>query len=468
MSEVVGIVLAAGQGTRMRSATPKVLHKVAGRTLVACVVDAAFEAGVSRCVAVVGHAREEVTSLLSDLYGERVVTAHQADQRGTGHATQCGMSQLDGYEGKVLVLYGDCPLIPASVLSELIERGADADLALITATIDDPHGYGRILRDEQGRAIAIREHRDCSPDELAVNEVNPGLYLIDAAFLREAMASLKDDNDQGELYLTDVLAFAAERGDVVDVKGEMTTLRGVNDRAELAIVDQVMRRRIAERHARAGVGIRDLDDVWIDAQVVIAPDASIGPGVHLRGHCQIGAGAIIDVGCVLTDMRVAPDAHVLPYTVATESSIGDRAKVGPFTHLRPKTELGPDTKIGNFVETKKTRLGPGSKASHLSYLGDGEVGAGVNIGAGTIFCNYDGYQKNVTTLEDGVFIGSDSQLVAPLTIGKGAYVASGTTVTRDVPADALALSRTKQENKLGYAARLRARLEAMKKSKAKK
>lgn len=464
MNDVVGIVLAAGQGTRMRSATPKVLHKVAGRPLVACVIDAAFEAGVSRCVAVVGHAKEEVTELLHQLYGERILTAHQADQRGTGHATQCAMSQLEGYDGKVLVLYGDCPLIPASVLSELIERGADADLALITATIDDPRGYGRMLRDEQGNVIAIREHRDCSPEELAVNEVNPGLYLLDAAFLREAIANLKSDNNQGELYLTDVVAFAAARGKVVDVPGEMQTLRGVNDRAELAMVDQEMRRRIAERHARAGVGIRDLDDVWIDSQVVIAPDASIGPGVHLRGHCQIGAGAQIDVGCVLTDVRVAPEAHLFPYTVATESVIGERAKVGPFSHLRTKTELGPETKIGNFVETKKTRLGRGSKASHLSYLGDGEVGEGVNIGAGTIFCNYDGYQKNVTTLEDGVFIGSDSQLVAPLTIGKGAYVASGTTVTKDVPADALALSRTKQDNKLGYAARLRSRLEAMKKN----
>jgi bifunctional UDP-N-acetylglucosamine pyrophosphorylase/glucosamine-1-phosphate N-acetyltransferase len=238
---------------------------------------------------------------------------------------------------------------------------------------------------------------------------------------------------------------------------------GVNDRAHLSVANVAMRRRIALAHAKAGVSIRDLDRVDIDAEVTLEPDAILEPNVTLRGRTHVSANARIDVGCVLTDVTVAAGAYLKPYTVASESSIGEDAQVGPFSHLRPGTELGPETRIGNFVETKKTRLGRGSKANHLAYLGNGELGEKVNVGAGTIFCNYDGFNKHTTTLEDGAFIGSDSQLVAPVTVGKGAYVATGTTVTRNVPADALAVARTKQENKEGYASRLKARLAAKKK-----
>ena len=337
-----------------------------------------------------------------------------------------------------------------------------AALGLVTAALDDPTGYGRILRDARGRVVAIREQKDCSRDERAIHEVNPGLYAVDAGFLREAIAALGDDNAQGEFYLTDVVAAAAKQGRVVDVPGDMRDLRGVNDRADLAECARVRRDRIVAALAAGGVGFRDPSTVWIDAECVVEADAFVDAGVQLRGRCVVRAGAHIDAGAVLTDTRVEANATVLPYTVTTDATLGAHATVGPFSHLRPGTVLGPGSKVGNFSETKKTRVGAGSKVNHLSYVGDGDIGEGVNIGAGTIFCNYDGFEKHTTVLEDGVFIGSDSQLVAPVRVGRGAYVASGTTVTRDVPPDALAIARTRQQNKEGFAARLRERLGARK------
>jgi bifunctional UDP-N-acetylglucosamine pyrophosphorylase/glucosamine-1-phosphate N-acetyltransferase len=314
------------------------------------------------------------------------------------------------------------------------------------------------VRNAAGQVQRIVEDRDCSETETAIQEVNPGLYVFESSFLRGAIGKLSPDNAQGQLYLTDVVELAAKRGTVVDIRGDMSDLTGVNDKKDLAVAAATRRRAIAEDLARAGVAIADLNTAYIDADCQVEPGASLAPNVHLRGHCIIRAGAQIDTGCVLTDVVVEEGATVLPYSVATDSTIGRSAQVGPFSHLRPQTVLGPRSKVGNFSETKKTQLGEGSKVNHLSYVGDGVIGRRVNIGAGTIFCNYDGEQKHTTTLEDDVFVGSDSQFVAPVTVKKGAYVASGTTVTQDVPEDALALSRTKQENKEGYAARLRARL----------
>src|SRR5512139_1220521 len=413
--EFVAIVLAAGQGTRMKSTLPKVLHPIAGRPMVSWAVDTALRAGVSRCVVVVGHGREAVEAELDGRFGGRVEAVHQAEQKGTGHAVRCAMHDaLAAHPGKVIVLYGDCPLIRPETLQALMNAASgETLLALVTATLDDPTGYGRILRDADGRIVAIREQRDCSPDERRVREVNPGLYAIDAHFLREAIASLSDANAQGELYLTDVVEAAARRSAVIDVPGDMAELRGVNDRYELALCERERRRRIAESLARSGVGVADLDHLYVDADCEVAPGARLGAGVHLRGRCVIGAGASVDVGAVLTDVTVEAGAEILPYTVAASSRIGERAHVGPFSHLRPETDLGPESKVGNFTETKKTRLGRGSKVNHLSYVGDGVIGDDVNVGAGTIFCNYDGVQKHTTVLEDGVFIGSDSQLVAP-------------------------------------------------------
>lgn len=459
------IILAAGEGTRMKSTRPKVLHEIAGRALLSWVVQAALEAGASRCLVVVGHGRDDVERVLVNRFGKRVELVLQPEQRGTGDAVRCAMEADAALEGRVLVLYGDCPLIPAALLRELVQQSdrAGADLGLVAATLSDPSGYGRIVRDAMGRVKRIVEDRDCTADERRIEEVNPGLYAIRAGFLREAIAQLTPNNAQAQLYLTDVVALAAKEGEVLDLEGDMTDLTGVNDQLDLALASATRRRRIAEALARSGVQIADLDALYVDAECEIEPGASLGANVHLRGRCLVRAGARIDVGCVLTNVVVDKDANVLPYTVATDSSVGEGAQVGPFSHLRPDTRLGPRSKVGNFSETKKTTLGADSKVNHLSYVGNGEIGEGVNIGAGTIFCNYDGEQKHTTVLEDGVFIGSDTQLIAPVKLGRGAYVASGTTVTEDVPADALAISRTKQENKEGYAARLRARLRSKKK-----
>lgn len=444
----------------MKSARPKVLHQVAGRALVEWVVGAALEAGASRCIVVVGHEREAVEQELKSRFGDRVETALQPERRGTGDAVRCAIEGADDLRGRVTVLYGDCPLVPPNLIVAVVglTEAHDAKCGLVTSSLDDPTGYGRIIRDENRQVERIVEHRDCSEDELTIREVNPGLYVFDIEFLREAIGRLTPDNAQGQLYLTDVVQLASKRGVVVDIGAEMSDLRGVNDQKDLAEANATRHRRIAEDLARSGVAVADLDALYVDAECEVEPGARLAPNVHLRGHCVIRAGAHIDTGCVLENVVVDQNATVLPYTVATESSVGCEAQVGPFSHLRPKSELGPKSKVGNFSETKKTKLGEGSKVNHLSYVGDGVIGRQVNIGAGTIFCNYDGERKHTTTLEDEVFVGSDSQFVAPVTVRRGAYVASGTTVTRDVPEDALALSRTKQENKEGYAARLRARM----------
>ena len=459
------IILAAGEGTRMKSSLPKVLHEIAGRALVSWAAQTALDAGASRCVVVVGHGRDDVERELITRFGKQVEMVLQPERRGTGDAVRCAIEADRTINGRLLVLYGDCPLIPQGLLDDLVDRSerAGVELALVTASLMDPSGYGRIIRNDEGYVQRIVEDRDCSEAERAIHEVNPGLYAVRADFLREAIAELTPDNAQGQFYLTDVVELAAKRGQVLDLESDMADLTGVNDRRDLAVAASTRRRRIAEGLARRGVTVEDLDTLYVDAECEIEPDARLAPNVHLRGRCVVRAGAHVDVGCVLTNVIVEKGASVLPYTVATDSTIGEDARVGPFSHLRPQTELGPRSKVGNFSETKKTTLGAGSKVNHLSYVGDGIIGENVNIGAGTIFCNYDGEQKHTTVLEDGVFIGSDSQLVAPVTIKKGAYVASGTTVTRDVPPDALAVSRTKQENKAGYAAHLRERFRRKKK-----
>lgn len=444
----------------MKSSRPKVLHEIAGRALVSWVVGAALEAGADRCLVVVGHGRDDVERELQQRFGRDIDMVLQPERRGTGDAVRCAMQADSRLSGRLVVLYGDCPLMPASLLGELVSRAeaADAELALVTASLEDPTGYGRVIRNDTGTVSRIVEDGDCSDQERAIHEVNPGLYAIRADFLRNALTRLAPDNARGELYLTDVVELAARRGQVVDLRGDMSELMGVNDQRDLAIASAARRRKIAEALAQSGVVVADLDSLYVDSGCEIEPGARLEANVHLRGHCVVRSGAHIDVGCVLTNVTVDKDAKVLPYSVATDSTIGEGAQVGPFSHLRPQSELGPRSKVGNFSETKKTKIGKGSKVNHLSYVGDGIIGRDVNIGAGTIFCNYDGEQKHTTVLEDDVFIGSDTQLIAPVTVKKGAYVASGTTITRDVPEDALALSRSKQENKEGYAARLRARL----------
>jgi bifunctional UDP-N-acetylglucosamine pyrophosphorylase/glucosamine-1-phosphate N-acetyltransferase len=371
------------------------------------------------------------------------------------------MPELDGVDN-TLLLYGDAPLVEVRdlrALAALLEGHPESPLALLTCELDDPTGYGRVLRDAKGRVLGIREQRDLRNEkERSISEVNPGFYAARTSFLREALGELRPDNAQKELYLTDIVEAAGKRGGAIALPTEPASLVGVNDRTQLAAVEAAMFRRIVERLGRAGVTFRG--DPRVDDMVEVEPNATLESGVVLRGKTTVRSGAIIDVGCVLTDTVVEEAAHVLPYSVSTSSRIGPRARVGPFAHLRPGSEIGEEAHIGNFVETKKTLVRARAKANHLAYIGDGDIGEDSNIGAGTIFCNYDGAAKHKTIVGKGVFVGSDSQLVAPVTLGDGAYVATGTTVTHDVPADALAIGRVKQENKPGYASKLRTKLAA--------
>ena len=470
------VILAAGQGTRMKSALPKVLHAIAGRPLVHYPVRAALEAGCGEVVVVVGHGRERLEAYLSEAFGAsaqgipeawkgRVKTAVQKEQRGTGDAARAGLDAVRQDAERVLVFYGDVPLLTAADVAAVASSldGEDrADVALATCTTDEPFGYGRVMRDDKGEIVEIREQKDLRSDaERAIKEWNPGIYAASFAFFTEALASLEPNNAQGEYYLTDIVSFATQRGQrVVAVPSNPAVMDGINDRAQLARGERAMMERLLEKHRVAGVTVRD--GARIEDGVVIEKDATIESFAVLRGRTRVGAGAVVDVGCVLTNADVGEGVSLKPYSIVTDSIVRARAQVGPFSHLRPESDIGEEAHVGNFVETKKTRLDRGAKANHLAYLGDGFVGENSNVGAGTIFCNYDGFQKQITRIGKNAFIGSDSQLVAPVTIGDGAYVGTGTTVTRDVPADALAIGRAKQENKEGYASRLRGRLAAQK------
>lgn len=457
------IVLAAGQGTRMKSERPKVLHELCGKPMVDYVVDAALRAGAVDVIVVVGYGREALTAHLHAAYPGRVEIAVQEAQRGTGDAVRAALPKIKPTAERVLILCGDTPLLDPRELIALVDSlGGASNVAMLTAETDDPTGYGRVLRDRTGHIHAVREHRDASEDERRIREVNTGVYAVELGFLQEATTRLRPNNAQGELYLTDIIADAAFSGQTVAsvLAKSASALVGVNDRAQLAAAEEILYSRIADDFRRKGVTIRA--SARIDASVSIAEDATVEHHVVLRGKTTVGKGARIDVGSVLTNVDVGERAIVKPYTVATDAAIGASAQVGPFSHLRPESHIEDEAHIGNFVETKKTRVRKGAKANHLAYLGDGDIGEGANIGAGTIFCNYDGFKKHHTAIGAGAFIGSDSQIIAPVRIGVGAYIATGTTVTKDVPDDALAISRVKQENKEGYASRLKARLKSAK------
>ncbi|MBS2011797.1 MAG: bifunctional UDP-N-acetylglucosamine diphosphorylase/glucosamine-1-phosphate N-acetyltransferase GlmU [Deltaproteobacteria bacterium] len=474
LEKTTAVILAAGQGTRMKSSLPKVLHSIAGRPLLHYPVRAALEAGCGEVVVVVGHGRERVEAYLAEGFGatgsNRVKSSLQKEQRGTGDAAKAGLDAVSASAERVLIFYGDVPLLEADdvarVAKALDDAGSEAAVAMAVCTTDDPFGYGRIIRDESGTIVAIREQKDLKTDaERAIKEWNPGIYAASVAFLKEALASLTPNNAQGEYYLTDIVGYAiAHKKKVIGVPSRPEVMDGINDRVQLAQGDRAMIDRITKRHRLNGVTVRE--GARIEDGVVIDKDAIIESHAVLRGKTKVASGALVDVGCVLTNADIGENVQLKPYSVVTDSIVRTKAQIGPFAHLRPESDIGEDAHIGNFVETKKTRLDKGAKANHLAYLGDGFVGEGANVGAGTIFCNYDGFQKHITRIGKGAFIGSDSQLVAPVTIGDGAYVGTGTTVTKDVPADALAIGRAKQENKDGYAARLRGRLKAMKEAAA--
>jgi bifunctional UDP-N-acetylglucosamine pyrophosphorylase/glucosamine-1-phosphate N-acetyltransferase len=452
-SPLAAIVLAAGKGTRMRSSRAKVLHELLGRPLVCYPIELARALGADPVVAVLGHQREAVEAALQTRFGDGAVTVvEQTEQRGTGHAVLLAMPALARMaEGMVLVLYGDVPLLRRETLEELVGTARRYNcLALVTATPPDATGYGRILRDERGHVIGVVEQKDASPDERAITEINAGIYCGPADFFREATLGLGTGNAQGEYYLTDVVARAARTIGVSAIEADFVDVSGINDRQQLAEAEATLRGRI-NRAWQAHATFRDPASTTVEPGVEIGVDAELGRNVSLRGKTRIGHGVRIDDGCVLTDTDVGAGAQLKPYSIATDAVIGAGAIIGPFAHMRPGTQLGPDVHLGNFVETKKTVIGRGSKANHLSYLGDTTIGEKVNVGAGTITCNYDGYKKFTTVIEDGAFIGSDTQLIAPVRVGKRAVVGAGTTVTRDVPAGALALSRSAQIDKPGYA-----------------
>jgi bifunctional UDP-N-acetylglucosamine pyrophosphorylase/glucosamine-1-phosphate N-acetyltransferase len=454
-------IMAAGLGTRMKSDLPKVLHRIAGRPMLHWVVTAARAAGANRVVAILGHKADTVKAALDASFGGGAVeVALQTEQRGTGHAVQCALPAVadEADDQVVVILTGDAPLLASERIAELVAacEASSAGMALLSTVPPRPMPYGRLVRDASGKLERIVEHTDATEAQRKLADTNAGFYAIKLGHLRKDLATLRADNAKGELYLTDLVAHAAVRGGATAIDAPFTEVAGINDRVDLAAVEVEARRRINEAWMRAGVTMIDPATTYIDADVgPLGKDVWLAANVALRGRTSLADGVRIDLGSVLTDVQVAELVHIKPYSVLSETQLGQRVEIGPFTHCRPGSRIDEGARLGNFVETKKTHLMAGAKANHLAYLGDASVGAKANIGAGTITCNYDGFRKYQTTIEAGAFIGSDSQLVAPVTVGRDAFVAAGTTVTKDVPRGALALTRVKQVNVEEWADRFR-------------
>ncbi len=454
--EGAAIILAAGRGTRMKSRLAKVLHPLAGRPMVSHVIDLVRSLEFEQAFLIVGHQAEAVSALAKE---QGVTPLLQNPPLGTGDAVRKAAKALKDFRGPVLILNGDTPLLREETLRHFYDcyQKENATVGLLTVRLENPTGYGRIVRQTSGAIARIVEEKDATPKERLITEVNTGVYLCDASFLFEALAQVKSDNKQKEYYLTDIIGIAVSQGaHLVGVEAKREEVLGVNSRADLATVEEVMRKRINRHWMNEGVTMIDPAQVRIGSAVTIGSDTVIHPGVCLEGETVIGSGVQIYTARIL-DSEIADDVIIKDHCVIENAVIESGAAIGPFAHLRPGSLVRKGAKVGNFVEMKKTELGEGSKANHLSYLGDAIIGKGVNIGAGTITCNYDGYKKDQTIIEDGVFIGSDTQLIAPVRLGAGALIAAGTTVTEDVPPDALAISRCKQENRAEWAKKRRAR-----------
>lgn len=461
MKKVMAIVLAAGQGKRMKSKLYKVMHPVSGKPMVGHVLDTVKEAASERTVVVVGHGAEMVKSYLGDT-AEFVL---QEQQLGTGHAAQQAEKLLGQEDGVTIVICGDTPLVEASTLRAMLDlhEASGAAATILSASFENPAGYGRIIRGEDGTVLRIVEHKDCTPEEAKVREINTGTYCFDNRKLFTALSKVTNQNAQGEYYLTDVIGLLKEAGEVVQGYCTEDTAEaiGVNDRVALAEAERFMRERINRKHLLNGVTLIDPASTYIEAGVQIGSDTIIYPGTVLRGSTVIGEDCVIGPSADMTN-TVAHNGVTVKYSVAVEAVIGEGSSVGPYANLRPGSKLGRDCKIGDFVELKNATLDDGSKVSHLSYVGDAKVGKDVNIGCGAITVNYDGFNKAVTEIGDGAFIGSNVNLIAPVKIGGGAYVVAGTTVTQDVPEGDLAIGRERQVNKPGYAEKIRARAKAKK------
>ena len=451
------IVLAAGEGTRMKSDLPKVLHPIAGRSLLGHVIDATALLNPSELRVVVGAGREKVGDYLHSHYPHALQVV-QEERNGTGHATGIALEGA-AHLGTVLILSGDTPLLTQSTLKDFFDLHNDlkADVSVLTSVVPDPFGYGRIVRDAQGSLEKIVEERDAQPYEREIEEINTGVYIFDIATLRDGLKGLDRGNSQGELYLTDVIALAKAAGKNVQAitSNDYTETLGINDRAQLAECAALMRDRINDQYMRDGVSIIDPTTTWIDLGVQIAKDVTIYPGTAISGATRIESGATIGPRTTLHSAIVGSGASVMESWIS-ESEIGPRSKVGPFSYIRPGTHLAADTKVGAYVEVKNSSIGEGSKVPHLSYVGDATIGKGSNIGAATIFVNYDGVEKHRTTIGDDVRVGSDTMLVAPVTVGDGAYTAAGSVITEDVPAGSIGVARAKQRNVLGWVLRKRA------------
>ncbi len=458
MAELHIVLLAAGKGTRMKSARPKVLHPACGLPLIEHVLRAADPLNPGTTVVVLGHEADMVKAGLSGRQALSLVV--QEPQLGTGHALLQAEAPLAGRRGTVIVLSGDVPLLRADTLQRLAgtHAGSGAAATVLTATVDDPAGYGRIVR-ENGEISRIVEHRDATQAEREIREINSSIYAFALEPLFDALRTIGSENAQGEFYLPDLVRIYRRRGLGVGtvMLDDPTEILGVNSRRDLSVVSAHLRDRKNGALMDAGVTIVDPATTWVEPDVTIGADTVLHPGVYLQGCTRIGARCELQSNVRIVDGTLADDVFVNSFSVINESHVGAGARIGPFAHLRPQSDVGEHAHVGNFVELKKTSLGRGSKANHLAYLGDAAIGEGVNVGAGTITCNYDGVTKNQTVIEDGAFIGSDSQLIAPVRVGKGAYVAAGSSITMDVPADALAIARGTQVNKEGWVARRKAR-----------
>jgi len=460
-SNVAAIILAAGKGTRMRSERAKVLHELCGEPMIARAVRAVAALKPDPIVIVVGHQAREVEAAVNS---SNARFALQEPQRGTGDAARCGLGQLPAdFTGDVLITYGDMPAIKGSTLRAFLDahRKRAAKLSFISIILEDPAAYGRVIRDARGNVDKIVEFRDASPAERAIKEINTGCYIVDSALLRSALAELKPANAQDEYYLTDIVAIARARCGNEKVEAwaadDPAEFAGINSREELANMEAEIRAAVNRKLMQSGVTLVDPSTAYISEQAEIAADCVIGPNVQILGACKLAEGVRIDGTAWLSNVTIGPRCHLKLGVRAEDCIIGEESEIGPFANLRAGTELAGHNRIGNFVETKKARLGRGTKASHLSYLGDATIGADTNIGCGVITVNYDGYEKHHTEIGDRCMVGCDTQLVAPVKVGSDVYVASGTTIIREVPDGALVMSHHPQREKSGWMATWRKR-----------
>lgn len=454
----------------MKSELPKVLFPALGKPLASYPIERAIELGCDPIVVVIGHEAKRVRETLTARFPQAPLRfVEQKEQLGTAHAVGCARRALAGFSGRVLILCGDVPLLTRATLRRLVRASTSSPVGFLTMRLEDPAGYGRVVRDETGVVRRIVERKDATRQELAIQECNGGIYDADARFLFRALRGIGAENAQGEYYLTDLIGAAHDAGTpAIAVEVAPEEVSGVNDRAELAWAEGVLRQRKNRALMESGVTLIDPATAWIEEGVRIEADTIVEPNVRITGQSRIGSGSVVGFGSVIEESVLGREVQVRPYCVVEHSRLGDRVTIGPFARLRPDTELGEEVRLGNFVETKNAKFEKRAKANHLSYVGDALVGENTNIGAGTITCNYDGENKNKTVLGSDVFIGSDTQLVAPVRVGDGAYVGAGSTVVRDVPAGALTLSRAEQVVKEGWVAKRKAKKVARPKVAAKR